>query len=143
MPTDEQLITTLDRYLENALGTRTGRETEVARNEIMAIVEPVIRADERRMLDAEIQELKEAVTSMVHQFGYSTTIDGHAYLFTGGLSALESAFDILEWTDPHPCPESECEADRCGEWATCGTPTPDGYKRLCDTHFALTRGGSG
>ncbi len=29
-----------------------------------------------------------------------------------------------------------CEEPGCENEATCGTPTPDGYKRLCGTHFA-------
>ena len=62
------------------------------------------------------------------------------YISTGGLSTLERAFDILGWNDPHPVPECECEVPGCHEHANCGTPTKDGYKRVCGKHFAeLTR----
>lgn len=47
----------------------------------------------------------------------------------------EWAFDILEWENPHPVPECECEIAGCHEHATCGTPTKDGYKRVCGKHF--------
>lgn len=39
------------------------------------------------------------------------------------------------WPDPKPAPEEECQVPRCHKQATCGTPTPDGYKRLCGPHF--------
>ena len=58
------------------------------------------------------------------------------YISTGGLSTLERAFDILGWNDPHPVPECECEVPGCHEYANCGTPTKDGYKRVCGKHFA-------
>jgi hypothetical protein len=29
------------------------------------------------------------------------------------------------------------DADGCNRESTCGTPTPDGYKRLCDDRFRL------
>lgn len=82
------------------------------------------------------EELRDGLESMVYQFAYQTS--GPAF-HTGGLSALEEAFELLGWSDPHPCPEQKCETDECREHATCGTPTPDGYKRLCGDHYmALT-----
>ena len=37
---------------------------------------------------------------MVWQFGYRSTYEGRENLHTGGLSALESAFDALGLSDP-------------------------------------------
>jgi hypothetical protein len=90
--------------------------------------------DARR--DDVIEDLRETVKDLVHQFGYQTTKDGVPCLWTGGLSALEGAFATLGWDDPHPVPGQACEHLDCYQWATCGTPTPDGYKRLCYSHYA-------
>ena len=45
-------------------------------------------------------ELKEALVSMVEQFAYRGTFEGRENLHTGGLSALEDAFDALGLPDP-------------------------------------------
>ena len=45
-------------------------------------------------------ELKEALIDMVSQFAYRGTYEGRENLHTGGLSALESAFDALGLSDP-------------------------------------------
>ena len=45
-------------------------------------------------------ELREALAEMVWQFGYRSTYEGRESLHTGGLSALESAFDALGLSDP-------------------------------------------
>lgn len=36
--------------------------------------------------------------------------------------------------------EDHCEIEGCHEHATCGTPTADGYKRVCGKHFAKMDG---
>ena len=88
----------------------------------------------------EPEEIKEFAEDVAYQFGYYFPIKDMLYISTGGLSTLERAFDILGWNDPHPVPECECEVPGCHEHATCGTPTKDGYKRVCGKHFAeLTR----
>jgi hypothetical protein len=69
------------------------------------------------------------------QFCYYCQNGGRLHITHGGLSTLEWAFDILEWENPHPVPEFECEIEGCHEHATCGTPTKDGYKRMCSTHY--------
>lgn len=79
--------------------------------------------------------LREALEDMVLQFASTTVKNGRLCLSSGGLSSLEYAFDLLGWKNPHPIPERECMADGCSAEATCGTPTPDGYKRLCSKHF--------
>ena len=43
---------------------------------------------------------KEALEDMAWQFGYRGTKDGKKVIHTGGLSALETAFFVLEWDDP-------------------------------------------
>jgi len=45
-------------------------------------------------------ELREALADMVWQFAYRGTYEGRENLHTGGLSALESAFDALGLSDP-------------------------------------------
>lgn len=81
-----------------------------------------------------IDEWREVVGDLCVQFAYRCKCNGRLALHTGGLSALEGAFHLLGWDDPHPFTEAECERNGCHEEATCGTPTPDGYKRLCWEH---------
>lgn len=76
-----------------------------------------------------------ALADMVHQFCYRYVRQGQLHMGTGGLSALEGAFAALGYEDPRPCPDMECQAEGCHEEATCGIPTPDGYKRLCGDHY--------
>ena len=45
-------------------------------------------------------ELREALVEMIWQFGYRGTYEGRENLHSGGLSALESAFDALGISDP-------------------------------------------
>jgi hypothetical protein len=87
----------------------------------------------------EVEELKEFAEDVIYQFGYKFKNNDGLYLTTGGLSTLESAFAILGWPDPKPFPEGECEWDGCHEYATCGTPTPDGYKRVCCEHYVVIK----
>lgn len=80
--------------------------------------------------------LREFAEDVARQFGYhGTTPDGRPAYTTGGLSTLEWAWSILDWPDPKPAPECECQEEGCHEWATSGRPTPDGYKWLCGRHF--------
>ena len=88
----------------------------------------------------EPEQIKGFAEDVAYQFGYYFPIKDILYISTGGLSTLERAFRILGWNDPHPVPECECEFPGCHKHATCGTPTKDGYKRVCGKHFAeLTR----
>ena len=84
----------------------------------------------------EPEEIKGFAEDVAYQFGYYFPIKDMLYISTGGLSTLERAFDILGWNEPHHVPECECEVPGCHEHATCGTPTKDGYKRVCGKHFA-------
>lgn len=73
---------------------------------------------------------REALEDMVRQFAYYSSGAYH----TGGLSALEDAFDALGWDDPHPDLSVACDEPDCREQVTCGTPTPDGYRSTCFDH---------
>ena len=86
------------------------------------------------MIDTE-DSPEEVIEDLLWQFAYRGEKDGRLVLCTGGLSALESAFVAVGWNDPHPVPELECQAEDCHKEATCGRPTPDGYKRLCGDHY--------
>ena len=85
-------------------------------------------ASEKRWAD----EAKEVIEGLLHQFAY----DGPGpTLSTGGLSALEDGFALLDWQDPHPIPESRCDEPGCIERNTCGWPSPSGYRRTCSNHW--------
>lgn len=88
----------------------------------------------------EVAEMREFAEDVACQFGYYCQSGGRLHITHGGLSTLEWAFAILGWENPHPVPEFECQIEGCHEHATCGTPTADGYKRLCGKHFAKMDG---
>jgi hypothetical protein len=78
-------------------------------------------------------ELINCIKEMVNQFAYQ--LDNPPRITTGGLSALETAFDILGYSDPEPAPERGCQYGKCKRFATCGIPTKSGYKFVCGEHF--------
>ncbi|MFZ2937625.1 MAG: hypothetical protein WA066_02850 [Candidatus Omnitrophota bacterium] len=80
-----------------------------------------------------IQHLRNALEDMVNQFAYS--FDNPPRIGTGGLSALEHAFEVLGYPDPKDMPERKCQYKRCNNTATCGTPTKNGYRRVCGKHL--------
>ena len=88
----------------------------------------------------EVADMKEFAEDVVYQFGYYCQNGGRLHITNGGLSTLEWAFNILGWENPRPVPECECQIEGCHEHATCGTPTADGYKRVCGKHFAKMDG---
>ncbi len=82
-------------------------------------------------------DYKEALEEMVWQFGYRGVKNKLPVIHTGGLGALESAFEALGWEDPHYLPDAEgycCEIEGCVEPDTCGTPWGGLYLRLCSKH---------
>lgn len=91
----------------------------------------------------ELEHLKEVLEDMAAQFAYRTVIKKKRYLATGGLSALEDCFDALGWKDPHSADKilSGCDYPGCNEFATCGTPTSNGYKHCCGDHFSFFNDG--
>lgn len=82
---------------------------------------------------------KEALESMVFQFGYRGVKNNKPMIWTGGLSALEEAFDALGWDNPHYLPEQgyTCEVVGCVNEDTCGTHWGNNklYLRLCSEHY--------
>lgn len=88
-------------------------------------------------------DLKEALESMVYQFGYRGVKDGKPCIGTGGLSALEEAFFALGWDDPTFIQEdgNTCEIDGCMEEPSCGQPWGKEYLHLCYKHSDMQRNG--
>lgn len=81
---------------------------------------------------SEVERLREALESMVWQFAYRSD---HGTLYSGGLSALEEAFEVLDWNDPHKVdPADLCDEPGCRRFPTCGTTTPGGYRSTCSQH---------
>jgi len=79
----------------------------------------------------------EVLEDMVWQFGYRGVKNNQPVIHTGGLSALESAFEALGWDDPHYLPNAEgycCEIEGCVEEDTCGLHWESLYLRLCSKH---------
>lgn len=83
--------------------------------------------------------LRDALEDMCVQFGHDCTCNGLPALTTGGLSALEYAFAALGWEDPHLIPWAKCDEPGCSKRASCGFPTPDGYRRTCGEHYRMYR----
>jgi hypothetical protein len=68
------------------------------------------------MSEPTIEELRGAVEDLVCQFAYEgQTRSGLPALTTGGLSALENAFAVLGWKDPHPAPWRRTRDGAAGE----------------------------
>lgn len=80
-------------------------------------------------------DLLEVIEDLCYQFAYDTvTPDGPA-LITGGLSALEGAFEALGWTEPHLIPDDKCDEPGCTKRASCGWPDGISYRRTCSDHM--------
>lgn len=88
---------------------------------------------------------KEALEDMVFQFGHRGVKNKKPMIWTGGLSALEEAFEVLGWDNPHYLPEQgyTCEVVGCMEADTCGTHWGDNklYLRLCSKHYRQSYSG--
>jgi hypothetical protein len=91
------------------------------------------------MSERSIEEWKETTLDLVEQFTFRSHDHRRKWMTTGGLSALEGAFAMLGWDDPHYVKEGGCEHPGCKAWDTCGTPTDAGYKRLCGEHYRAYR----
>ena len=101
-------------------------------------------------MDAE--RLKDALEDMVYQFGYRSVIGGKRCFTTGGLSALENAFEALGWDEGHVVEDGGCEIEGCNEWATCVAAYPRslarkdlepkmiGFGFLCGLHYGKWNG---
>ena len=95
---------------------------------------------EVELRDRYIEGLKDALEGMVTQFAYWSDSAGGYH--TGGLSALEQAFDVLGWDDPHPAPEAQCDEPGCTKQIEAGWPSPDGYRRTCSEHYHAAQNAS-
>ena len=84
-------------------------------------------------LKGKVKRLNELIADLVSMFAYP--LDDPPRISTGGLSVLEDAFEILGYDDPHPVPDRQCQFEGCTKTATSGTPTKDGYMRVCLKHF--------
>ncbi len=80
----------------------------------------------------EIEQLTAALEDMCYQFGGWS--DSKGGLMTDGLSALEYAFGVLDWNEPHPVPGMCCDEPGCKKQRTCGWPSPKGYRHTCSEH---------
>jgi hypothetical protein len=80
--------------------------------------------------------MKEALEDMVYQFGYRDVVDGKPCITTGGLSALENAFEVLGWDDPYFVKEegNTCEIKGCMVESSSGLNWGRLYLRLCSKH---------
>ena len=124
---------------ENLLHDINGKdclENQVKR--LQAIVDRLQRdvQDERIRANAFVEQtlkLKESLENMCCQFAFWSESKGGQW--TGGISALEEAFNVLGWEDPHVDESTQCNEPGCRKEATYGTPTKNGYKRLCYEHF--------
>lgn len=81
-----------------------------------------------------IDDLADAIEGLCTQFGHQTSYNKSAAIWTGGLSDLERAFDLMGWHDPHRVPGATCDEPGCWKWIQAGIPTDDGYRRVCSQH---------
>ena len=90
-----------------------------------------------------VLRLRQALESMVTQFGFRGVKDKKPVIHTGRLSALEEAFEALDWDDPHELPENghTCEVEGCMEADICGTHWAGLYLHLCREHSKQQRQG--
>ncbi len=86
---------------------------------------------------------RQALESMVFQFGYRGVKNGKPIIGSGGSSALEEAFRVLGWPDPRVLPEEgyTCEIVGCVEEDSAGIPWGNLYLRLCFDHYKACRNG--
>ena len=90
-----------------------------------------------------MNKYKDALEGMVWQFAHRGVRDNKPILWTGGLSALEDAFEVLGWTDPKYFEDMEdiCDVEGCMEWVVSqGTGWAEtGYWCLCREHSQSSR----
>lgn len=118
---------------------RLHRDLQARTSQVSELREKLEKFKQER--DAAVDDNKAFAEDVAHQFGYHSQYNGRLALTHGGLSTLEWAFDILEWENPHPDPENECQWEGCHHYASCGTPANGGYLRLCGYHFSVLRNG--
>lgn len=98
-------------------------------------------------------KFRDALEDMVYQFAYRSGDNNRRWFTTGGLSALEHAFAVLGWDDPHYMEDGACEIAGCEQWATCvgayprslakpnlKEPSMVGFGFLCGQHMSKWNG---
>lgn len=93
-----------------------------------------------------MSKYKEALQDMVWQFAYRGTKNNKSIMLTGGLSALEGAFEALGWDDPKYFDDMDgviCDVEDCPGWvqAQGGMWADTGYWCLCGLHSKAYRDG--
>lgn len=101
-----------------------------------------------------MSKYKEALEYMVWQFGHKGVKDKKSIIWTGGLSALEGAFEALGWDDPHYVEDYDggicdvegcagCDVEGCAGWVVAqgGMWRETGYWCLCSKHSQAHRDG--
>ena len=93
---------------------------------------------ERERLLARLKGLRDALEELTFQFGYKSVRGGRSVIHTGGLSALETAFEALGWGDPMYFVDTEgiCDVKGCADWVTLGGVgwQETGHWCLCSKH---------
>lgn len=103
--------------------------SEVARLKTLKKVARAIEAE------AEVHKAHWVVEGLVTQFACWSDGKNPGFV-TGGLSALEDAFDFLGWDEPHFIKECCCDEPGCRKQATCGIPTKEKYRSVCGDHYS-------
>jgi len=93
-----------------------------------------------------MNKYKDALEEMVCQFAHRGVKDGKSVLHTGGLSALETAFTALGWSDPKNLEDRDgdtCDVEGCAAWVETqgGMWRESGYWCLCREHSYAYRKG--
>ena len=96
-----------------------------------------MRKEERKKLLMRIKALEEGVEDLLCQFAYQTKYRGWPALGTGGLSALEQGFKLINRHDPQIAKWLCCQVIGCREHTCGGTPIPNGYAMMCSKHLNL------
>lgn len=115
-------------------GAKKLGERQVVKN-LLAAQERIKDAEKADAVEKEREKLEEAkdiIEGLAMQYGLE--LPG-PLLHSGAISAMECAFEFLDWDDPFPIPERKCDVGTCIQPATCGKPTSDGYKKLCREHW--------
>lgn len=104
-----------------------------------------IAYDRIAKLDSRVDELSDEVAAtaialedMVRQYaGWDARVGGYS---TVCMSALEDAFDVLGWDDPHVDEDAQCDEPGCLRQASCGWPVnADTYRTTCGEHYRDAR----
>lgn len=83
---------------------------------------------------AENEKLRDCVEELARQFGGWHS--GKGGYTTNGLSALEFAFEVLGWDDPHIDKKSRCDEPGCKKQINCGWNDSKGKRRrTCSQHY--------